>query len=183
MKQAKTKNAMRKAKHSRRAYKARSPEQIRRLSRRMQEARTRSLNALREMRTPGLSLYEAARAVGVDPRTVRRWTNPALQRGSNGRYAAKPSDRLLRLLVIPGPGGSREVAVRGSRKASELAKYAAAVQRFLSTGDAADLNEFDGRKILDANRKPIEFLTDLDMLELLGSAGVLSFESLYAGNL
>lgn len=157
-----------------------TPGKLRSLPARQQDARTRSLNALREMRARKLTLYQAAREIGVDPRTLRRWAKPALRKLPNGRYTAKRSDQLVRILTIPGKTGTTEVAVRGSRKASELAKYAAAVQKSVNTGDDADLLEFRDKTILDASGKPIPLPTDLDELELLGKAGVLSFESLYS---
>lgn len=77
--------------------------------------------------------------------------------------------------------GRREIAVRDSRQASLLGKYWAAVQKYLQTGDDSALRELQGKKITDASRKRHALITDLNRLNTLGSAGVLSFESLYAG--
>jgi hypothetical protein len=93
---------------------------------------------------------------------------------------AKASDRLLRVLVVPTREGLREIAVRDSRQATQIAKYENAIQRYLQTGDDLALRKFRRKYIIDANRKRIPFLTDLRELDRLGSAGVLSFESLYA---
>jgi len=70
--------------------------------------------------------------------------------------------------------------VRDSRQASQLAKYWDAVQKYLETGAASALQEFDGKYISGADGEHIALLTNLDELDRLGSAGVLSFESLYA---
>ena len=51
---------------------------------------------------------------------------------------------------------------------------------FLETGDDADLARFRGASIIDAQGNTVPLLTDLAELERLGSAGVLSFQSLYA---
>ena len=53
-----------------------------------------------------------------------------------------------------------EVAVRGSRAASELAKRAAAQREFLATGDDTKLRKLSKTKILDASGREVPFLTD-----------------------
>jgi anti-anti-sigma regulatory factor len=65
-------------------------------------------------------------------------------------------------------------------QASLLGRYWAAVDRYRDTGDASALREFRGKYIIDTNGKQHRLLTDLRALDRLGSAGVLSFESLYA---
>jgi hypothetical protein len=87
---------------------------------------------------------------------------------------------LLRALVIPTRKGLREIGIRDFHQASLLGKYWTAVERYRDTGDASALREFRGKYILDANGKRFRLLTDLRALDRLGSAGVLSFESLYA---
>jgi hypothetical protein len=116
----------------------------------------------------------------VSPKTVKRWAGSALEKSSNGRYAPKRSDRLLRVLKVPDRQGTREVTVRGSRQASFLGKYWAALQRYLETGDASRLEKFKGKSITDANGAVIPLLTDRVELNRSASAGVLSFESLYS---
>ncbi len=132
------------------------------------------------MRAEGVSLRQASREFGIDPRTVVRLGRPALRKRPNGRYKARANDRLLRVLVLPTRGGLREIAVRDSREASQIAEYANAVQRYLQTGDASALRKFRRKRITDATGARVPLLTDLDVLDRLGSAGVLSFESLYA---
>jgi uncharacterized protein YaaR (DUF327 family) len=74
----------------------------------------------------------------------------------------------------------REVALRDSRQASQIAEYANAVQKYLQTGDDSALRKLKRRSITDATGKRVRLLMDLEEIDRLGSAGVLSFESLYA---
>ena len=132
------------------------------------------------MRADGVSLRQASREFGLDPRTVVRLGGSALRKRANGRYKAKASDRLLRVLRVPTREGLREIAVRDSRQASQVAEYWNAVHRYLETGDDSALRKFRRKRITDANGVRVPLLTDLGELDRLGSAGVLSFESLYA---
>ncbi len=128
----------------------------------------------------GTSFSKSARKFGHDPRTVRRLAPSAFRKLGNGRYAAKAHDRLLRVLVIPTRKGRRDIGVRDSRQASLLGKYSAAVERYLQIGDDSALRKFRGKSITDASGAKLPLLTDLEELDRLGSAGDLSFESLYA---
>lgn len=83
-------------------------------------------------------------------------------------------------MVIPTERGLAEIAIRGSRDASKVAKYWDAVQWYLETGDDSRLKPFVNYKIIDASGAHVTLVTDLSELERLGSAGVLSFESIYA---
>jgi hypothetical protein len=64
----------------------------------------------------------------------------------------------VRYLVIPGPEGPREISVRGSKAASEFAKYKAAVNRLLR-GDGNALIDWHGKTIAG-----IELVTDTKTL-------------------
>ncbi len=135
------------------------------------------------MRSDHASLREASREFALDPRVVARLGKSALRKRKNGQYAAKRTDRLLRILAIPTldeKGGNRQIAVRDSRQATILGRYWAAVQKYLQTGDSSALNKFRGKRITDASGKRVPLLTDLTELDRLGSAGVWSFESIYA---
>lgn len=147
---------------------------------RSREAWIRTTQVVTRVRTKHESLQKASREEGIDPRTVIRLAGSALRKRPNGRYAAKASDRLLRVLVIPTSTGSDEIAVRDSRQATQLAEYWIAVHRYLQTGDASSIKKFRGKSITDANGKRIRLVTDLEELDRLGSAGAFSFESLYA---
>jgi hypothetical protein len=132
------------------------------------------------MRSEKISLTQASRDSGISPRTVTKWGKSALQKRKSGKYAVKKSDTLLRLVMIPTPEGPREIAVRGSKQVSLLGEYWNALHRYLQTGDASRLKDFQGKQIKDANGVDVPLMTDLSVLNRLGAAGVLSFESLYA---
>lgn len=132
------------------------------------------------MRADRVSLRVASREFGLDPRVVARLGKSALRKRKNGQYVAKRADKLLRILAIPTPEGVREIVIRDSRQASTLGKYWAAVAKYLQTGDASALAKFRRKRITDASGKKIRLILDTAALDQLGSAGVLSFESLYA---
>jgi hypothetical protein len=140
----------------------------------------RVIATVAKMRADKLTLTEASRAIGIDSRTVKRWGGSALRKRNNGTLAAKPYDNLLRLVLIPMPEGPREIAVRGSKQVKVLAEYWNALHRYFQTGDARKLKIFEGKQIKDANGVAIPLSVDLSALNRLGSAGVLSFESIYA---
>jgi hypothetical protein len=139
----------------------------------------RALKVVAKMRAEKSSLKKAALEIGVKPETVKRWAGSALEK-RNGRFAAKNSDQLLRVLKIPSADGTRDIAVRGSKGASSLGEYWAALQHFLETGDDSRLAKFRGKSIKAADGAEIPLLTDRPTLNRMGSAGVLSFESLYS---
>lgn len=163
-----------------RTSRPRTPEQLFALPTNIQEQWRLVEHAIQKMRREGISVTRAAREYGIDRRKVIELGGSALRKQRNGRYKAKASDRLLRVLVIPSAGGLKEVAVRDSRTASKIASYSAAVHRFLQTGDRSGLSEFRKLRIIDASGKRIKLVTDTKELMRLGYAGVLSFESLYA---
>jgi hypothetical protein len=144
-----------------------------------QETWNRVVHVIAKMRSEGISLTKASREFGLAPRVVRTRAGSALRKTNGGRYVARPSDKLLRVLVIPSSEGLTEVAVRGSDIASKIAEYSDAVQKFLRTGDSSKLKKFRRLKLQDEKGNRIELVTDLAVLQKLGSAGVLSFESLY----
>lgn len=136
-----------------------------------------AVHVIAKMRSENLSLTKAARDYGLTSKTVLARAGSALRKTKSGRYVARPSDKLLRVLVLP---GQNEVAVRDSMVATKIAEYSDAVQKYLRTGDASRLKKFRRLKLLDEKGQRIKLLTDLAELQKLGSAGVLSFESLYA---
>jgi hypothetical protein len=158
----------------------RTIQQYRAKSERFQDTWNRVTHVVSKMRAEGASLQVASREFALAPRTVIRWGGSALRKRSNGQYAAKASDHLLRVLVIPTREGLLEIAVPDSRQASQLGEYWAAVQKYLETGDASSLRRIRRKTIVDASGKRFRLLKDVGDLERLGSAGVLSFESLYA---
>lgn len=142
------------------------------ISKRSQSARDRAFSALSSMRR-GASLSRAARENGVTVRTVQRYVGRALvQDRRGGRIRAAKSDRLVRNLQIPGPAGPVEIKVRGSKTASEVAKYKAAVNRFLR-GDRNALANWHGKKIAG-----IDLITAESTLKSLAVKDLLPY-SLY----
>jgi len=128
----------------------------------------------------GATLAHASRKLAIDPRTVQRLAKPALRKLRNGRWAAKKSDRLLRVLPLPSREGLIDIGVGDSRQATVIGKYWNAVDLYLRTGDGSSLQAFQGNDIIDADGKRVPLMTDIHELDRLGSAGNLSFESLYA---
>lgn len=153
------------------------------MPREFQDRWTRVTHAISKMRAERVSLQKASREFNLDPRIVARLGKSALRKRKNGQYVTKRIDTLLRILAIPsfdGKGGKREVATRDSREASIVGKFWAAVQKYLQTGDSSALKKLRRKYVIDASGERIPMLTDLAELDRLGSAGVLSFESLYA---
>jgi hypothetical protein len=110
------------------------------------EARNRALRALNAIRH-GVSPSRAARENGLSFRTLRKYAGSALvQKRPGGRIRATKSDHLVRYLQIPGVDGPVEISVRGSNAASKVAKYKAAVNRFLR-GDGKALDPWHQKTI------------------------------------
>ena len=97
----------------------RSSKQYFALSDSAQETWNRTVHVIAKMRSEGKSLTQASRDFGLDPRVVRARAGSALRKTKSGRYVARPSDKLLRILVIPSPEGLKEIPVRGSAIASQ----------------------------------------------------------------
>jgi hypothetical protein len=132
-----------------------------------------------EMRSTGATLREGARRFGLTPEVVIDTIPSAFRKARNGRYEVKPSDNLLRVLLIPSSKGLREIVVQGSREASIVGEYWSAVEKFLKRGDASAVRKVSRKTVTDASGERIRLLTNLDELEHQASAGVLHFESLY----
>lgn len=137
------------------------------------------LRVIKKMRTDGTSLRSAAKLEGVNPRTVSRLAGRALRRRSNRSYSVTHRDSLLRVMLLPTSRGLQEIALRNSYQASLLGQYWAALQKYSSTGDATGLKKFRNNRIKDVYGVEYPLITDLEEEKRLGSAGVLSFESLY----
>ena len=135
--------------------------------------------AVSQMRDKGASLRRVAQAAGISPAVVRRLAGSALKKLPNGRYVARATDRLLRVLEVPSPDGRVEVAVRDSKVASEVAAYWNAVHRYLTSGDVTGLEGFQG-VIIRGIEFDVALVTDPETLDRLGRAGDLSFESIYS---
>jgi hypothetical protein len=131
------------------------------------------------MRSNDIPARTAARATGISRSTLIRRGGSALKKLDNGRYAAKRNDHLFRPVTVVSENGPVEVATRNFRESSKAGKHSSAVERYLETGDDSALQRFRGQHIIDAEGNRVALLTDTDELDRLGSAGELSFESLY----
>jgi hypothetical protein len=103
-------------------------------SRKFQETWDSVAHVISKMRSGRTSLRKAAREFGIEPNQVIRLGRSALKKQKNGRYAAKKTDRVLRMLGVLTVDGKREIAVRDSRQASVIGSHWDAVQRYLQTG-------------------------------------------------
>ena len=116
------------------------------LPERSHSARDRSLRALWDIRH-GASPTQAARDNRVTTRTIKKYVGAALlQERPGGRIRATKSDRFVRYMQIPGAHGPIEIKARGSKQASEVARYKAAVNRYLG-GDLGALAPWHGKRI------------------------------------
>ena len=172
-----------KAKKSNRATKKRNVQprtvnQYYAMPRRLREQWDLIVQVPAEMRAQGTSLPQASRRLGVSPKTVLRLAGSAFTK-RRGRYRVKPTDRLLRVQVIPSRKGLREIATRDSREASLIGEYWSAVEKYLTRGDASALRRLPRKSVIDAGGKRVRLLTNLEELKRQASAGVLRFESLY----
>jgi hypothetical protein len=128
----------------------------------------------------GASLKKASREVGIDPRTVERRAGSALRQARSGRYVAGSADRLQREVRLPARDGLSDVVVRDSKQASLVGDYWNAVHAHLAKGESSGLRRFEGKHVITANGERVPLLADPEVLDELGNAGVLSFESIYA---
>ena len=127
-----------------------------------------------------VSLAKASEEFGIAPSIVVEFGRPALRK-RNARYVATKTDHLLRVITTLGVMGKTEIATRDSRQASLVGGHWAGVQRYLQTGDDSALLRFKGKKVTDTAGKRHLLLTDLKEVDRQAAAGVLSFESMYAG--
>jgi hypothetical protein len=138
------------------------------------------LRVIKRMRADSLSLRKAAQQEGVSPQVVTQLSGRALKKRNNRSYAATHRDSLLRVVLLPTSSGMRELALRDSQAASLVGRYHAAVKEAVLFGHYSGLREFKGRTVKDASGIRIPLITDPDELVRLASAGVLTFNSIYA---
>jgi len=131
------------------------------------------------MRTKGLSFRQACVASHTDSRTARKYAGRALTKTSSGKVRVSRSDRLTRRMQFLSPSGPYALSVRGSKAASELARYWIAVDWYLATGDDSKLTAFEGKR-MRSGKESFPYLTDRHALKKLGNANQVTFEDLYA---
>jgi hypothetical protein len=144
---------------------------------RQAETQTRVAKALTLMRE-GHSATVAAHKAGTTLRTMRRYAGKALKPTPSRRYQVAAGDRLRRYVRMLTPVGLIAIEARTSKAASEIARYWAAVHRYLKTGDDGPLQVYRGKRIR-VGRVSYPFVTDLPTLERLAHAGEVQFEDLY----
>jgi hypothetical protein len=149
---------------------------------RFQEQWNRIVQVPAEMRSQGLTLRQASLQLGVRPSTVIQLAGSAFKKKRNGRYEVRPTDKLLRILLVPSRKGLREIVVRDSREASLIGQYWSAVEKYLVRGDDSALRNLPRKKVKNITGKSVRLLTNLEELRRQGSAGVLKFESFYGRN-
>ncbi len=139
------------------------------------ETYNRALRVLARMRRTEASLSAAAREEHIDPRTVRKYLGADLRGFTEGQVRPSKADRRRRNMLIPTEQGASPIIVRGSREATLLGRYMSAVGRYLRTGDAELLGEFEGKSIGGHL-----LITDTDILNHLAQAGALQLDEIYA---
>ena len=135
----------------------------------------RALHVLARMRRTGDTLTAASREEHIDPRTVRKYLGTELRGLAEGRTQPTGADRRKRNMLIPTSLGPAPIVVRGSKQASLLGRYMAAVGKYLQTGDNSALEEFEGQSIAG---HPL--ITDPETLSVLAQAGALQLDEIYA---
>jgi hypothetical protein len=78
-------------------------------------------------------------------------------------------------MLVPTTVGNAPIVVRGSKQASLLGRYMAAVGEYLRTGNTNVLNEFEGQSVGGQ-----ALITDPDTLSVLAQAGALTLDEIYA---
>jgi hypothetical protein len=144
---------------------------------RQRETRERALATLSLMRREKLPLNLAAKVEQIRPSTVLRYAGSALHK-SKGDYRVKAYDRIPRALNVVGPKEMGVTRVRGSRAASQIARYMNAVKKFVRTGDRTELRKFQGKRVPGAGYK---FVVNPAKLKRFADAGLLQIEKLYLG--
>src|SRR5215470_3807893 len=98
----------------------RSRSKRRPLLRQSEDSRDNALHALNLMRVKDVSLAHAVKEYHVAPRTILKYAGRALIRGANGRYRAKPFDRLRRSMLFISPESDEpvKIVIHSSKTAS-----------------------------------------------------------------
>jgi hypothetical protein len=146
-----------------------------------QEQWDRAVQVVSRMRD-GASQHQASREFGIRFETVLRLVGSGLRKLPGGRYVARPTDRLLRVLPLPAErGGLQWIPTADSREASFVGKFWNVVDEALRTGSPYFLSRFSRQWIIDEAGIRVPLLRDFRELKRLASAGVLRFESMYGG--
>ncbi|HEX6502423.1 MAG TPA: hypothetical protein VF011_04195 [Terriglobales bacterium] len=142
--------------------------------------RVQALHVLARMRRTGSSLASAARSESISPQKVLKSLPGELRKSGSRWIPTRPTDRQPRQMNLLDEKGRRVGTVRGSKAASLLGRYNAALSKFFSgngkyAGDESLLDPFRGKRVAG-----VTLLTDTKALIELAEAGELSFDDLYA---
>ena len=121
------------------------------LSPREQLARERALEVLSHARRSGQSLSHLSREHRISAKAVLKATN-SFQK-VKGRWKAKKTDKISRIMAINENGKELFIEVTNSRYATLIGKYHSAVKEYLNTGKIDVLAEFDGKRVKDSSGK------------------------------
>ena len=142
--------------------------------------RSKANEALGSMRRRGWSLNRAAREAHTTPDAILRQAGPALEQTPGGRWVAKPTDDLVRVMtVVSGGEVYRQVAITDSEAASNISKYLRALDDVLKEKPGAEerLAEFAGvvveGELPDGTPVEFELETDIDVISDLARTGQL----------
>jgi len=133
------------------------------------------LAAVSLSRREKIDVRHAAKIEGTRLSTIRRYAPSVLEK-HKGKYRVKAFDRIPRPLNVVGSKGMRPLGVRGSRSASQVARYLNAVRTLIYKGDACALAPFKGKSV-----SGYRFVTNVKRLKELADAGLLGLDRLYAG--
>jgi hypothetical protein len=125
-------------------------------------------------RMPVRGVRHAARIIGIPFRRVERYVGSELFRDRRGRIRVTPADRLPRPMQIPTVLGDQPIVVRGSRRASLLAKLRMA----LLSGDEVEFERL--RKKIKNQRIAGQELPDFKTLQAALDAGAVDPAEIYA---
>jgi hypothetical protein len=118
----------------------------------------------------GSPLAVAAREIGIDPRTVTRHLGKVLAKRSDGKYHAKPTDRISRSMVIYSQGKQTAITVPDSKIASIIGQYFNAVRKYLNTGDNSEVKKFKNIIVVDSDGNKYRLETDAKKIQAIESA-------------
>jgi hypothetical protein len=118
----------------------------------------------------GSPLAVAAREIGIDPRTVARHLGKALAKRADGKYHARPTDKISRNMTIYSQGKQTAITVADSTTASTIGQYFNAVRKYLNTGDNSDLKKFKNVTIVDSDGNKYRLETDVKKIRAIEAA-------------
>ena len=121
------------------------------LSPKEQLARERALEVLSYTRKSGQSLSRLSREHRISAKAVLKATNSFKK--VKGRWKAKKTDKISRIMAINEGGKELFIEVTDSRYATLIGKYHSTVKEYLNTGNTDVLAEFDGKRVKDSSGK------------------------------